>query len=58
MTGQKIRYKKSIAEAIEQVRESGRRKIKPLLENDSEKNTRADTVSSRMRLNQAQNWPW
>ena len=29
--------KKSLAEAIEQVRESGRRKIKPLLENDSEK---------------------
>ena len=46
MTGQKIRYKKSLAEEIEQVREAGRRKIKPLLENDSEKNTRADKVSS------------
>ena len=37
---------KSLAEEIEQAREAGRRKIKPLLENDSEKNTRADKVSS------------
>ena len=37
MTGQKIRYKKS-CRGSEQVREAGRRKIKPfLLENASEK---------------------
>ena len=52
------KVKKSLVEAIEQVREAGRRKTKPLLENNSEKNTRAVSVSSRMRLNQAQNWPW
>ena len=40
---------------IEQVREAGRRKIKPFL---SEKMTRTVSVGSRARLNQAQNFSW
>ena len=42
-----------------QVREAGRRKIKPfLLENDPEKNSRAVLVNSLARLNHAQNRSW
>ena len=45
---------------VEQVREAERRKIKPFLsyKTDSEKNTRAVSVGSRARLNQAQNLSW
>ena len=53
-------YKKNIAEALNRYEKhslAGRRKIKPfLLENGSEKNTRAN---GRQRdLSQTQNWSW
>ena len=48
---------KKSCRGIEQVRKAGRRKIKPfLLNNDTEKNSRAVSVGSRARLNQKQNW--
>ena len=53
----KDKVQKKSCRCIEQVREAGRRKIKLcLLENRFRKNTRAVSVSSRTRLNQAQNW--
>ena len=46
-------------QGIEEAWEAGRRKLKQfLLENDSEKNTRAVLVGSQARPNQAQNWSW